>query len=178
MRRVLLAALCACLPVVLGATVLVPIEFRELVTVSTTIVHGRVTDVHAEWIDGRRSIETVVTLGARDYLKGNLGETVSVRVPGGQIGRYRTIFIGAPALHLGDDLVLFLRGDRIVGLNQGAFRVVPDAHTGTQMVTSPIVMAAGGDAPERVVRGDSSRRPVTVDAFRDTVKQVLAAGAR
>lgn len=178
MRRVFLAALCACLPVALGATVLVPIEFRELVTVATTIVHGRVTDVHAEWIEGRRSIETLVTLDAREYLKGDLGGTVSVRVPGGQIGRYRTIFVGAPALRRGDDVVLFLRGDRIVGLNQGAFRVVADARTGAPMVTSPIVMAAGGDAPERVVRGDPKRRAVTVDAFRDTVKQILAAGAR
>lgn len=178
MRRILLAAICASLPVALGATVLVPIEFRELVTVSTAIVHGRVTDVRAEWIDGRRAIETVVTLDAREYLKGNLGGTVSVRVPGGQIGRYRTIFVGAPALHAGDDLVLFLRGDRIVGLNQGAFRVVADARTGTPMVVSPIVMATGGDAPERIVRGDVRRAPVSVDAFRDTVRQILAAGAR
>ena len=72
---------------------------------------------------------------AAEYLKGNLGEHVTVRVPGGQIGRYRTVFVGAPEFREGDEVVLFLkqagRSDPyIIGLSQGAFRVVPDARTG------------------------------------------------
>ena len=47
-----------------AATVLIPIEFRELVAVSSVIVHGRVTDAHGEWTDGRRSVETLVTINA------------------------------------------------------------------------------------------------------------------
>ena len=39
------------------------------------IVHGRVVDVRAGWVDGRRSVDTFVTIAADDYLKGNLGET-------------------------------------------------------------------------------------------------------
>jgi hypothetical protein len=163
----------------LGATVLVPIDFRELVAVSSTIVRGRVADVHAEWIDGRRSLETLITIEAQEYYKGSLGGTVTVRTPGGQLGRYRTIFVGAPEFRQGDEVILFLRGNSgvqiIVGLNQGAFRVAADA-SGRRMVTSPVLMAKS-DQPAAVVRGDAARRPLPVEAFRDLVRRVIGGGA-
>lgn len=178
MRRLFLLAVLVSLPVVARATVLVPIEFRELVTVSNVIVHGRVTDAHGEWTDGRRSVETLVTISASDYLKGDLGSTFTIRVPGGQLGRYRTVFVGAPEFRAGDEVVLFLRANRIVGLSQGAFRVVPDARSGRPIVVSPIVMSMDLNAPESVVRGDSRRTPVSFDVFRDVVRQVISGAVR
>ena len=182
MRRVLVCALLACLSVALHATVVVPIEFRELVAIAPVIVHGRVVDVRTEWVDGRRSIETFVTVRAEEYLKGNLGESLTLRVPGGQMGRYRTVFVGAPEFRDGDEVVLFLKlagpsHPYIIGLSQGAFRVVPDARTGRRMVTTPIVMGKEGSEPERVVRGDVTRRPLPIEAFRDAVRQVMGKGA-
>ncbi len=181
MRRVMASCLFFCLSVALHATVIVPIEFRELVTTAPVIVHGQVVDVRSRWVDGRRSVETFVTVAAEEYLKGNLGEHVTFRVPGGQIGRYRTVFVGAPEFSTGDEVVLFLKraGQSnlyIIGLSQGAFRVVPDARTGRRMVTTPIVMGKGGDQPERLVRGDVTRKPLPIDSFRDAVRQVMANG--
>jgi hypothetical protein len=178
MRRVLPWVFVVSFPGVLGATVLVPIEFRELARVADVIVHGRVTDVHGEWMDGRRSVETLVTIDTIDYLKGNLGATVTIHIPGGRLGRYRTLFVGAPEFRAGDEVVLFLRANRIIGLSQGAFRVVPDAQTGRPMVVSPIVMSLNPDVSEVVVRGDSRRRSVALDQFRDVVRQVLAGAGR
>jgi hypothetical protein len=179
-RRFLVLALLLSVPAAAGATVLIPIEFRELVSVSSTIVHGRVSDVHAEWIDGRRSLETFVAVEADEYYKGNGAGTLTVRVPGGQLGRFRTIFVGAPEFRPGDEVVLFLRSYNgrtlIVGLSQGAFRVVPDT-AGRRMVTSPVVMSASGTESQPIVRGDAARRPMAIDAFRDLVKRVMAAGA-
>ena len=165
-----------------GATVLIPIEFRELVHVSSAIVHGRVTDARAAWVDGRRAVETFVTIEVTEYMKGSLGGTLTVRVPGGQIGRYRTIVVGAPAFHDGDEVVLFLRSYdgalSIVGLSQGAFRVVADS-SGRRLVTTPVVMGTSADASGPVRRGDAGRRPLAVDAFRDLVRRVVAeAGAQ
>jgi hypothetical protein len=164
------------------ATVIVPIEFRELVTGAPVIVHGQVVDVRSDWVDGRRSIETFVTIAVREYLKGNLGDSVTFRVPGGQLGRYRTVFVGAPAFQEGDEVVLFLKHagpshPYIVGLSQGAFRVVADARTGRRMVTTPVVMGKGGDQAEPIVRGDAVRKPLPIDAFRDAVRQAMAQGA-
>jgi hypothetical protein len=182
MRRFIAFSSFVLLSTALHATVIVPIEFRELVMTAPVIVHGQVVDVRAEWVDGRRSVETFVTVAASEYLKGDLGERMVFRVPGGHLGRYRTVFVGAPEFREGDEVVLFLqhRGPSfpyIIGLSQGAFRVVPDARTGRRMVTTPIVMGRPGDEPERIVRGDVTRKPLAIDAFRDAVRQVLA-GAR
>lgn len=171
------------LSVALQATVILPIEFKELVTTSPVIVHGRVTDTRAVLLDGRQTVETFVTVDVEEYLKGNLGEHVTFRVPGGQIGRYKTIFVGAPEFNQGDEVVLFLKAPTggvpfIVGLNQGAYRVMPDARTGQRVVTTPILMGRGDGQPETVVRGDVTRRPLAIDAFREAVRQVLARGVR
>ena len=182
MRRFIAFTLFVLLSTIVHATVILPIEFRELVLTAPVIVHGQVVDVRAEWVDGRRSVETFVTVAVSEYLKGDLGERMTFRVPGGQLGRYRTVFVGAPEFREGDEVVLFLKHSGpsfpyIIGLSQGAFRVVPDARTGRSVVTTPIVMGKGGDEPERIVRGDVTRKPLSIDAFRDAVRQVLA-GAR
>jgi len=182
MRRLALGIACVVLPVVLRATVIVPVEFRELVTIAPVIVHGRVVDVRSDWVDGRRSVETFVTVEAAEYLKGNLGERLTFKVPGGRLGRYRTVFVGAPEFQDGDEVILFLKSSGpsypyIIGLSQGAFRVVADARSGRRMVTTPIVMAKGAGDPEPVVRGDVTRKPLAIEAFRDAVRLVLAQGA-
>ena len=185
MRRVILAVLAiVAFTHPLHATVIVPLEFRELVAAAPIIVHGRVVDVRAGWVDGRRRVETVVTLRAEDYLKGRLDdEELTFKVPGGQIGRYRTVMIGAPDFAAGDEVVLFLNSagaDRYVfGLSLGVFRVVLDEPSGRRLVIPPPVMAKlAGDA-EAVVRGDPARRPLPLDAFEQTVRQVIAQrGAR
>jgi len=179
MRRFAVSALLVILSVAAQATVLVPIEFRELVAAAPVIVHGRVVDVRSEFVEGRRAVETFVTIEASDYLKGDLGDHLTIRVPGGQLGRYRTIFVGAPEFRDGDELVLFLKSSGsplpyIVGLSQGAYRVVADARSGRRMVTTPIVMSRQEGATERVVRGDPARKPITIDAFREVVRQVMA----
>ena len=184
MRRVVALTAFVIFSVALEATVLVPIEFRELVSTAPVIVHGRVVDVRSALVDGRRSVETYVTLEAGEYLKGQLGTHFTIRIPGGQVGRYRTVFVGAPEFQAGDELVLFLKTPRaslphIIGLSQGAFRVVFDPRSGQRMVATPIVMGKATGEAERVVRGDPARHPVSIDAFRGVVRQVMAeAGPR
>ena len=103
-----------------------------------------------------------------------------MRVPGGQIGRFRTIVVGAPEFQSGDEVVLFLRDYEgrlsIVGLSQGAYRVAAD-RSGRRVVTAPVLMGKADGSVEAVVRGDAARRPLPVDAFRDLVKRVVAGGA-
>ena len=180
MRRALvLIALLIAAPA-LRATVLVPAEFREIVAGSRIIVYGRITDVQPEWSDDRRRIESVVTLEAGTYLKGGPGGVVTFRVPGGQIGRYKNVMIGAPEFHPGEEAVLFLTGPsasavHIFGLSQGVFRVRADARTGQRLVIAPVLVAQG-DAPETVTRGAVTRRPLALDTFAATVRAAMAGG--
>ena len=162
---------------VLGATVIVPAEFREIVTGSQIIVVGRVSDVRAEWADARRRIDTYVTVDVASQLKGTPEIVVTFLVPGGQIGRYRSIMIGAPVFVPGDEVVLFLNaraGVRSVfGLNQGVYRVRLNPATGRRFVIPPALMARG-ESPEPVRRGAAARVPVALDAFSAQVRAILA----
>ena len=92
-----------------------------------------------------------------------MGTRLTFKVPGGQLGRYRTVFVGAPTFQAGDEVVVFSEIERavvpfIVGLSQGLFRVVSDAASGRRFVTPPAVVAKPG-VDERVMRGDATRRP-------------------
>jgi hypothetical protein len=162
----------------LHATVLLPAEFREIVAGSQIIVYGLVTDVTPEWSADRRRIDTVVTVAARSYLKGGPGSTVTFRVPGGQIGRYRNVMVGAPAFQAGEETVLFLSASgpavaHVFGLSQGVFRVRVEARTGRRVVIPP-VLTASGDEPQAVVRGDRTRRQLPLDTFAATVREAMA----
>ena len=163
--------------VALRATVLLPAEFREIVGESQIIAYGRVVDTVSELSDDRKRIETIVTFEVDTYLKGGPGETLTLRIPGGQVGRYRSITVGAPVLETGTEAVLFLRqGDSglpyVFGLNQGMFRVQRDPRTQRRLVMPPLL--ARSENPERVVRGAVSRQPMTLEAFGAQVRSVMA----
>ena len=156
-----------------GATTVLPVDFDEMVARAHTVVRGRVVDVRAHMTTGRRSIESVVTLEVIDAVKGSAAREVVFRVPGGQVGRYRRITVGAPEFARGDEVVVFLAGAFPVipmpyGLSQGVYRIGRDA-TGRAVVSGP------QPGEERLVRGDPARRPVDADGF---LRQVRAIAGR
>jgi hypothetical protein len=163
-----------------SATVLVPAEFTEVVSGSAIIAHARIVDVRAEWADGRRWIDSVVTADVVTYLKGESEErTIAFKVPGGRLGRYRSVVVGAPTFVRGEEAVLFLKthGDElpdVFGLNQGVFRVRVDAATGQRIVVPPVLKADVSPEPQRVVRGAVDRKPLPFESFGARVREVMA----
>ena len=163
------------LHVSLDAMVVVPAEFGEMVAASQTIVHGRVIDVQSYETAGRRTIESLVTVQVVEAIKGQPGSTAYFKLPGGQVGRYRRVMVGAPQCARGDEVVLFLKGSAPAvpmpfGLTQGVYRVHRDA--AGRATVMPMV-AAG---TERIVRGDPSRHAPDLAAFTSMVRTV--AGSR
>jgi hypothetical protein len=180
MRAALVLTLFLCMPPVVSATVLLPADFREIVSGSQIIVHGRVSDVRTEWTAGRRRIESIITVEATSVLRGAPAERIVFRVPGGQIGRYKSVMVGAPEFQRGEEVVLFLRAQgpsipQVFGLNQGVFRVSVDSRTGRRTVAAPL-LASEGQAPQRVARGAPERRPQPLSEFTATVRSVLEKG--
>jgi hypothetical protein len=178
LHRVGLLLVFCSLPVVLRATVLLPADFREIVTGSDIIAYGRVVETAVEWSEDRKRIDTLVTLQVGTYLKGGPGETLVFRVPGGQIGRYRNVMVGAPQFIAGEEAVVFLNAQAnerplVFGLNQGVFRVRLDDQTRRRVVTPPALMPRG-DTPEPIVRGSVARQPVPLETFGAQVQRVLA----
>src|SRR5438552_18158901 len=103
---------CCCLALMLAipaqATVLVGADLGELSRDAIAIARGRVVVVDARWAQGRRTIETIVTLEVERYLKGSLGDSLEFRVRGGEFGRLRSEDVGAPEcmIGVGDEVVL------------------------------------------------------------------------
>lgn len=179
MRTLLATALtAAALTTNAAATVLVPADLTELTRDAQAIVKGRIASAEGRWSDDHHSIETLVTLDVDGYLKGEgAATTVQFKVPGGHVGRLRSIFIGAPQFSSGERVIVFLgaRGPAIphvLGLSEGVFRVVPAANGGWAVTPPPILASRGTTRP--IVRGDSSRRPVPLDQFEREVKALTA----
>src|ERR1700704_4581761 len=144
------------------ATVLIPADLGELSRDALAIARGRVAALDAQWTGDRGTIETIVTLEVESYLKGSLGSTLRFRVPGGELGRFRSVVVGAPAFAVDQRVVVFLgaRGPSVphlLGMSQGVFHLSRAADNSGWLVTSPVMMPAAGGAV-RVVRGDPSRR--------------------
>ncbi|HZT75418.1 MAG TPA: hypothetical protein VFA27_02080 [Vicinamibacterales bacterium] len=162
----------------LGATSLVPADLGELSHEALAIVRGRVAAVDARRTDDRRTIETLVTLDVERYLKGDLGSTVQFRVPGGRLGRYRSVFVGAPDFAVDDRVVVFLGASgptipHLVGFSQGVYRLVLAGGAGW-MVTPP-AMWPSPDANQAVVRGAASRTPIALGDFESRVRTLAGA---
>ena len=161
------------------ATVVISADLGELSRDALAIARGRVAALDAQWTEDHGTIETMVTLEVESYLKGSLGSTLRFRVPGGELGRFRSIVVGAPEFAVNQRIVVFLgaRGPsvpHVLGLNQGVFHVSRAADNSGWLVTSPVMMpATAGNV--RVVRGDPARRPLALDQFEQTVRSLAGA---
>src|SRR5882672_10158206 len=159
------------------ATTIIPADLGELSRDARAIVRGRVAALDSQWTEDRGTIETTVTLEVESYLKGALGPTLRFRVPGGELGRFRSIVVGAPAFAVDQRVVVFLgaRGPSIpyvLGLSQGVFRVVRAIDNSGWFVTPPAILpaVAGTVAAGPVVRGDRSRRALPLADFEQRVR--------
>lgn len=169
MKTWVVAAVVACaVPAAdLRAITVVPMTFEQLVDEAAAVVYARVSRVRGQWTEDRRGIDSVISLEALRYFKGDLGELVPLRLPGGEAGGRVHVLPGAPVLREGDLVVVFLaaRGPAIptaVGLGQGIFRVTGSSTGGAPLVTPPLLKASPAG---RIVRGDAARRALTLDAF-------------
>ena len=161
------------------ATVLVGADLGELARDAVAIARGRVIAVDARWTGDRRSIETIVTLDVESYLKGALGRTVQFRVPGGEMGRFRSVVVGAPSFTVDERVVVFLgaRGPSVayvLGLSQGVFRVVRATDASGWIVTPPAIMPSALTVP--IVRGTATRRPLPLIDFEQRVRTLVGSG--
>ncbi len=179
MSRLAAFLIAVALAVPAHALTLTPVTFEEIVAEATAVVYARVAEVRGRWTADRRAIESIVALDALRYFKGDLGEHVAIRLPGGEAGGFVNVLPGVPVLHEGDLVVLFLGSKgpvmpSIVGLTQGVFRVAVDPRAGTALVTPPPLKAS---AAGRVIRGAANRRALTLDAFAAEVANISRSGA-
>jgi hypothetical protein len=172
----------------LFASTFLSAEFREVVSEASTIVRGRVTDVRAIRSPAG-DIQSVVTIAVEVSLKGSGEAFVAMRLPGGTIGRYRSVMAGAPVMRVGEHAVFFLKrgpGNSLwpVGLGQGIYRMSFSAGAGAAggstvpMVHAPVLPGVTTNAAGAVVRGDARRKSLPVTEFESLVRLLLTRGAQ
>ena len=84
----------------------------ELTAKANSILVGEVTDIacHEE---GKGNIFTLVTLSVEQAIKGEPGQEVVIRVPGGEVGGLKLSVSDTPSFQLGERTVVFL--EEVVG---------------------------------------------------------------
>jgi hypothetical protein len=161
------------------ATTILPADLGELAHDAVAIVRGRVASVDAQWTEDRRTVETIVTLESERYLKGSLGSIVRFRVAGGELGRLRTIVVGAPEFAVDQHVIVFLGAagptiPHIVGFNQGIFRLAPGGDAGWVVATPANWPAVNRSTA--IVRGDLNRRSMALTEFEERVRALVGGG--
>lgn len=111
-----------------------PMNLQQMTDRADMIFTGRVVGKRAEWNAERTRIYTYVTLEVERYLKGgNESHIATIRLLGGQVGRYLARVPGAPSFAVGEDVLLFCAGDRaripsVLGLSLGKFTITDNSN--------------------------------------------------
>lgn len=169
MSRSLLAVLCTVLVFTLAvpaaATTARHLSDEALVAEADLIVVGDTLSVATTWVD--RDLVTVATVRVQDSLKGGVGDTVQVVLPGGVDTSgpvpVAVTWPGAPTLIQGEQAVLFLNDYQpidgsfaVSGWSQGKFTVV-DGEQGprVQRDLSSLTLASGQSRARGQARTES-----------------------
>lgn len=177
MRRFVAACAAAALAVIpLYATTTIPTDLVDAVSSATLIVRGRVVDTRSFTEIANGPVMTAVTITADAVLKGAAESTVTFRVHGGEIGRYRYRVIGSPVFAVGDQAYFFLKRTSAgslwpVGMSAGVYRV------NGATVNAPVVAGVTATAGANVQRGDVRRKPMASAEFASLVRVVMNAGS-
>ena len=122
------------------ATTVIPPSFDQLVQQAELIFEGTVTDVKSQWTGegANRRIVSFVTFEVNDGLKGNAGETYTMRMLGGTVDDTTMEVTESPKFKVGERDILFVENNGtqfipLVGIMHGRFKVQKD-QTGAEVV--------------------------------------------
>jgi hypothetical protein len=125
------------------ATTVIPPTFDQLVKQAELIFQGTVTDARSVWEGegGQRHIETYVTFKVDDSVKGDAGNSYTIRMLGGTVGDQTMEVSDAPKFKVGDRDILFVEHNYdqfvpLVGIDHGRFHIQHDDATGRDIVVN------------------------------------------
>lgn len=111
-----------------------PVSIRWLADHAAQVIVCDVAAVQSHWTEGRKRIESQVTLDQLDYLKGGPDvplDTITLTFPGGTVGDTTMRVGGTPDLGVGQRWLIFLQPEYrtypAAGMEQGIFRIRADA---------------------------------------------------
>ena len=165
------------------AMVVVQRDFADLVARAEQIVSGTVTDI-TQGTDATGAPTTLVTLSDLTVLKGDVGNTLTLRLYGGASGDVLVHIPDMPTFAIGDRTVLFVAGNGrdvcpLVGVWQGRFNVRFDPQRQTDVVETndrePVVAVAGRQIVRgRVTQDSAATTAMPLSEFLDSIAGELS----
>jgi hypothetical protein len=164
----------------LQATTLIPMFLDDLTAASQTVVYGKVIGSRTEWDAGHKWIYTIYTIQSSEYLKGSLGPSFELTIPGGERDGVELIVEGAARLESGQEAVLFVwtgpdGKHQVTGFEQGAVPVATDPSSGAKVAARGL--ALGTAALERSVLSAASVPRFTSRVLPQMLQQIRASVA-
>ncbi len=121
-----------------------PIQPEDLAKRAESVAIGQVTGIVSEWDETGHAIRSRVNISVSEYLKGSgSGSTLTVYVPGGEVGSVGEIYSHMASFRSNENVVLFVEKDkqnhyRVSGGNQGKYLIEQDKLTGKPYVSGSI----------------------------------------
>jgi hypothetical protein len=166
------------------ATTVIPPTFDQLVTQAEVIFQGSVTDIRSQWVGegADRHIVSYISFKVEDSLKGNPGQSYTIRMFGGTVGDQAMAISDAPQFTVGDRDILFVENNGsqvvpLVGIMHGRFHLQRN-QSGQDVVTSnegkPIKNVARlGSMDAETAAPDQAETDLTAAEFKAAVRSKL-----
>jgi hypothetical protein len=186
----LVALAAVSLPIPARATTVIAPDFDQLVNSADYVVRARVKSVRSEWRPNpdnarRPYIATLVELEILEAISGTPPSPLVLDLVGGRIGDKELTIDGAPRFEVGQESILFVRGNGrqivpLVGMRHGHYPVRRDLRTGETQV-----MRSGGkllyseqevalpEAAASTVARDPRARPLDAAEFSRRIRASL-----
>jgi hypothetical protein len=167
----------AAIVVAANATTLAHLRFDDLAQKSSAVARLKCLSSRSKWENGE--IWTETQFEVLDTEKGLLPGLVTVRTLGGAVGGLHSRVAGTPEFRAGEEVYLFLWGTpdqpfRVLGWEQGTFRIARNARTGAETVTQDSAAEPVFDpATKQFTREGIRNLPKAM--FREKLRQALAA---
>ncbi|HEY4246828.1 MAG TPA: hypothetical protein VGM64_08230 [Lacunisphaera sp.] len=176
----------------LGATTVIPPDFDQLVNDSDYIIRAVVKSVDSEYQttnSGGKKIVTKVALDVKEVIAGTPPNDVVLEILGGRVGNERMVVEGAPNFKVGDEDILFVRGNGhtivpLVAMMHGRYPIMRDAATGrkymarenrvpladTAEISQPILKAGAATGKEPA---NAASQAMTPEEFIQRIKSAV-----
>jgi len=163
-----------------GATTLVRLSLEQLSQAATVVIRGRILAQESHWNTAHTQIVTRTTVQVVQSVKGVAPSRVVIDQPGGAVGNVRVRVAGTVFFKPQDAFYLFLEPARrdasqflLVGMLQGAYRIVRNPRNGEERVIHPL---SGFAVSKRGLLDEAGRAAaVSEPFFRQELRNALAA---
>jgi len=130
---------------------------KDLTNESSAVLYGKCKKTECKWNENRSILFTYVTIDPEEYLKGDLGPSAVIAIPGGRVDNVIYEVSETPFFTEGEEVVAFIwtnpAGKNLVtGGHQGKMKIEKDNKTGKRYVTG----AGIDDDEEQGVKGKES----------------------